>query len=236
VAHENVLIVEDERDIAEMIAYNLNKEGFLTRIATTGEAALSFIAKSPPDLVLLDLMLPGLNGLAVCRRIKQTPASAGMPVIMLTAKGEDPDIIAGLETGADDYVTKPFSPRVLAARVRAVIRRTKQREALAAHPKVSIHGITIDVPRHEVTLDGQPVQLTATEFDLLALLSRNPGRVFSRGQIISAVKGDDYPVTERSVDVQVLGLRRKLGSRGGCIETVRGVGYRLRDLSRDGES
>jgi two-component system phosphate regulon response regulator PhoB len=170
-----------------------------------------------------------VDGLEVCKRIKQSESTRDVPVIMLTAKSEDSDIIAGLEVGADDYLTKPFSPRILVARIRAVLRRTKYREEEDSQTKIVIHGIEIDVPRHEVRCDGEIIALSATEFGILHFLSKNPGWVFSRRKIISVVKGDDYPVTERSVDVQILGLRKKLGDCGNVIETVRGFGYRLRE-------
>ena len=226
-AHETILIVEDEKDIAEMIVYNLNKEGYKTHISATGEEALAQTALDLPDLILLDLMLPGVDGLEVCQRLKQEKTTRSVPVVMLTAKGEDSDIVAGLEIGADDYVTKPFSPKVLIARIRAVLRRIEQRQVLSEKEQFEIHQLHIDVPRHQVHCAGNSVDLSASEFGILLFLSRNPGWVFSRSQIISAVKGEDYPVTERSVDVQILGLRKKLGQCGAIIETVRGIGYRL---------
>lgn len=228
-ARESICIVEDERDIAELITYNLEKEGYTVTVIRTGEEAISRISDVGPDLVLLDLMLPGVDGMEVCKRIKQSEATRKIPVIMLTAKSEDSDIIAGLEVGADDYLTKPFSPRILVARIRAVLRRTKDQEEADTQTRISIHGIEIDVPRHEVRCDGKSIALSATEFGILHFLSKNPGWVFSRRKIISIVKGDDYPVTERSVDVQILGLRKKLGDCGNVIETVRGIGYRMRE-------
>ncbi len=228
-SHETIMIVEDEKDIAEMIAYNLNREGFKTPVAVSGEEALKQIFKSTPDLILLDLMLPGLNGLDVCRRIKQEQTTKDIPIIMLTAKSEESDVITGLEIGADDYITKPFSPKVLIARVRAVIRRVKQREILAEKKQIDIHDLHIDIRKHQIRCGEKFIPLSATEFAVLVLLARNPGWVFSRSKIITEVKGDDYPVTERSVDVQVLGLRRKLGKSGEVVETVRGIGYRMRE-------
>jgi two-component system phosphate regulon response regulator PhoB len=227
-AHETVLIVEDERDIAELVAYNLKREGFRTRIAESGEKALALAAANPPGLILLDLMLPGVDGREVCRRLKAGEATRSIPVVMLTARGEDTDVVAGLELGADDYITKPFSPKVLVARVRSVLRRRAQ--PLPEQPdRLSLHGLDIDLARHQVRCRGEVVELSATEFGLLVFLARRPGWVFSRAQIISGVRGEDYPVTERAVDVQVLGLRRKLGPCGEVIETVRGIGYRLRE-------
>jgi two-component system phosphate regulon response regulator PhoB len=229
VAHESICVVEDELDIAELIAYNLKKEGYGVRVVQTGEEAIPRISETVPDLVILDLMLPGVDGLEVCRRLKQGDATRDVPVIMLTAKSEDSDIIAGLEVGADDYITKPFSPRILVARIRAVLRRARFREEAQSLSRITIHGIEIDVPRHEVKCNGQVVPLSATEFGVLHFLAGSPGWVFSRRKIISAVKGDDYWVTERSVDVQILGLRKKLGSCGDAIETIRGFGYRMRE-------
>ena len=227
-AHETILIVEDEKDIAELVAYNLKKAGFRTRVAESGEKGLALAASSPPDLVLLDLMLPGVDGREVCRRLKSGEATRRIPVVMLTARGEESDVVAGLELGADDYVTKPFSPKVLIARVRSVLRR--RAEPIPDQPdRIRLHELDIDLARHQVTCGGAAVELSATEFGLLVFLARRPGWVFSRAQIISGVRGEDYPVTERAVDVQVLGLRRKLGPCGEVIETVRGIGYRLRE-------
>ncbi len=227
-AHETILIVEDEKDIAELIAYNLKREGFRTRIAESGEKGLALAAAAPPSLILLDLMLPGVDGREVCRRLKAGEATRLIPVVMLTARGEDTDVVAGLELGADDYITKPFSPRVLVARVRSVLRR--RAEPVPDQPdRIRLHELDIDLARHQVRCRGEVVELSATEFGLLVFLARRPGWVFSRAQIISGVRGEDYPVTERAVDVQVLGLRRKLGACGEVIETVRGIGYRLRE-------
>lgn len=227
-AKENILIVEDEEDIRELIRYNLQKEGYGIQEAGTGEEALTKIHGEIPSLVLLDLMLPELDGLEVCKRIKQDAVARHIPIVMLTAKGEEADVVAGLEVGADDYVTKPFSPRVLLARIRAVLRRGA-RENLAETDSIKVHDLVIHLGRHEVLLRGEPINLTHTEFQVLAYLARRPGWVFTRYQIVDAVHGDDYPVTDRSVDVQIVGLRKKLGDAGNYIETVRGVGYRFRE-------
>lgn len=223
--HNRVLVVDDETDILELVEYHLIREGYSVQLVETGESALEAIAERPPDLVVLDLMLPGLDGMEVCRRLKTNAETRSIPVMMLTAKGEDSDIVSGLEVGADDYLSKPFSPRVLTARVRALLRRNSRSEDST---QITAGTLAIDMARHEVHVDGFPVELSATEFSILTTLARNPGWVFSRAQIIDSVKGKDYPVTERSVDVQILGLRRKLGQRAPRIETVRGVGYRLR--------
>ena len=225
---ERVLVVDDEEDILHLVEYNLAKEGFDVTAVTTGEEALTAVRESPPDLVVLDLMLPGLDGLEVCKLLKRNPRTATVPVVMLTAKGEEADVVAGLELGADDYVTKPFSPRVLLARIKAVLRRDAK-EAIGEKDIVAVHDITINPGRHEVLVAGEGVTLTYTEFRLLHFLARRPGWVFTRQQIIDAVRGEDYPVTDRAVDVQVAGLRKKLGDRGAYIETVRGVGYRFKE-------
>ncbi|MBX3179959.1 MAG: response regulator transcription factor [Candidatus Hydrogenedentes bacterium] len=225
-ANETILIVEDEADILELLRYNLNREGYHVLEATTGEAALDIIRKSSPDLVLLDLMLPKIDGLEVCRRVRGSNDHKTLPVIILTAKGEEADVVAGLELGADDYITKPFSPRVLLARLRAVLRR-QSLDIPGDDESVQIHNIAIHPGRHEVLVDGEVVNLTRTEFQVLHYLARRPGWVFTRYQIVDAVHGDDYAVTERSVDVQIVGLRKKLGTAGKHIETVRGVGYRF---------
>jgi two-component system, OmpR family, alkaline phosphatase synthesis response regulator PhoP len=230
---QTVLVVEDEDDIRELVGYNLLKEGYQVAGAASGEDALAAVESKPPELILLDIMLPGLDGLRVCRKLKENPKFESIPIIMLTAKGEEPDIVAGLNMGADDYVTKPFSPKVLLARVQAVLRRAEvERGVSEAEPEsetIEIRDLTIHPGRHEVCVGGQPVELTATEFKLLHFLARRPGWVFTRQQILDGVHGDNYAITDRAVDVQVVGLRRKLGSAGGCIETVRGVGYRFKE-------
>lgn len=227
-ARESILVVEDEEDILELLRYNLAKEGYRVTGVGTGEEALKAARTQVPDLIILDLMLPGVDGLEVCRLLKQDSRTRHLPIIMVTAKGDEADIVAGLELGADDYITKPFSPRVLLARVRAVLRRRKQPPPDEA-AILKIHDLVVHPGRHEVLVKGRPVELTATEFRLLHLLARRPGWVFTRSQIVRAVHGDDYPVSDRSVDVQVVGLRKKLGEAGEYVETVRGVGYRFRE-------
>jgi len=230
-AHEHVLVVDDESDILELIRYNLQKEGYRVTTVKTGEEGLQLIRELKPDVVVLDLMLPGLDGLSVCNRLKREESTRRIPVLMLTAKAEDTDIVTGLELGADDYVTKPFSPKVLVARLRAVLRRTAESDALLKENSITVHGITIDSSRHEVSYGGEDIPLSPTEFAILEHLARSPGWVFSRERIIDAVRGKEYPVTERSVDVQILGLRKKLGEVGEVIETVRGVGYRMKSIT-----
>ena len=225
-AKEKLLVVDDEEDILELIRYNLGKEGYKVTCAATGEDALKKARSESYDLFILDLMLPGIDGLDVTRRLKDEPRTRSVPIVMLTAKGEELDIVTGLELGADDYITKPFSPRVLIARVRAVLRR-RSAEPPVNNATIQIHELEIHPGRRSVTANKQPVDLTYTEFQVLYTLARRPGWVFTRSQIVDAVRGDDYPVTDRSVDVQIVGLRKKLGSHGKYIETVRGVGYRF---------
>jgi two-component system phosphate regulon response regulator PhoB len=227
-ADEKILVIEDEEDVQELICYNLKKNGYRTESAATGPLGLTKAASTVPELILLDLMLPGVDGLEVCRSLKKDPKTSAIPVIMVTAKGSEADVVAGLEMGAADYITKPFSPRVLLARIRAVLRRGEVSDS-SDKPLLRVHEIEIDSGRHRVAIKGKPVTLTSTEFGLLRFLASRPGWVFTRYQIVDAVHGSDYPVTDRSVDVQIVGLRKKLGSAGKYIETVRGVGYRMKD-------
>lgn len=225
---ELILAVDDEEDILELIRYNLAREGYRIGAAKTGEEALEEARREKPDLIILDLMLPGIDGLEVCRRLKSDALTAPIPIVMLTAKGEDADIVTGLELGADDYITKPFSPRVLLARIKAALRR--DRKAAQKEPMVIRAGdLVINLATREVTARDVPVQLTTTEFNILSYLTKWPGWVFTRNQIINAVRGEDYPVTERSIDVQIVGLRKKLGDAGKHLQTVRGVGYRFKE-------
>ncbi|WP_417911101.1 response regulator transcription factor [Candidatus Electronema sp. PJ] len=226
-AKEKILLVEDAEDILELVRYHLAKEGYQVSCARSGEEALNAVRQTSFDLILLDLMLPGLDGLEVCRRLRRDAAMAHVPVIMLTAKSEETDMVVGLELGADDYVTKPFSPRVLTARIRAALRRAQQKDDGEQADILSIGALQIDRSRYEVCVKGELVRLTATEFGILLCLTKRPGWVFSRYQIVEAVRGEDYSVTDRAVDVQIVGLRKKLGELGHYIETVRGVGYRF---------
>ena len=226
---ESIMVVEDEPDIQELLRYNLANEGYEVRCLGSGEECLQRVGEHRPDLVLLDLMLPGKSGFDVCRELKRNADTRFLPIIIITAKGEDADIVAGLELGAEDYVTKPFRAKVLLARVRGVLRRARRAGIDAADSPVRIGSLMLDPQRREVSLNGRALELTNTEFKLLHLLASHPGRVFTRERIVELVHGDDYPVTSRSVDVQVVGLRRKLGSHGALIETVRAVGYRYKD-------
>lgn len=228
-ANEHILVIEDEEDILALLHYNLIKEGYKVTCAQTGEEGLNAARTLQPDLIVLDLMLPGIDGLDVCRTLKKNKATSTTPIVMLTAKGEEHDIVTGLELGADDYVTKPFSPRVLSSRLKAVLRRRERNGNVEEGESLHIGSISIHPGRNEVLVDDQPVELTFTEFRVLHLLARRPGWVFTRYQIVNAVRGDDYSVTDRAVDVQIVGLRKKLGPAGKMIETVRGVGYRFKD-------
>jgi two-component system alkaline phosphatase synthesis response regulator PhoP len=227
-AKQKILIVDDEEDILELLKFNLSREGYQVPCAASGEQALGLVRSERPDLIVLDLMLPGIDGLEVTRRLKNDPDTKNLPIVMLTAKGEEADIVTGLELGADDYITKPFSPRILVARVRAVLRR-KTKEQPEETSVLRIHDLEIDPGRHEVLLNGKLIQLTFTEFGILNYMAKRPGWVFTRLQIVDAVRGEDYPVTDRSVDVQIVGLRKKLGPAGKYIETVRGIGYRFKE-------
>jgi two-component system phosphate regulon response regulator PhoB len=227
----HLLVVEDEQDMRSLLEHQLTREGYRVTAVERGEAGLTQAQKDAPDLIILDLMLPGMDGLEFCRSLKRSEETAAIPIIMLTARTEDADVVTGLELGADDYVTKPFSPRVLLARVRAVMRR-QAREASETEDgegeDILDRGpLVINRARHRVHVEHEKVDLTATEFEVLHLIARHPGRVFTRQQIIEDIHGPMTAVTERSVDVLIVGLRRKLGSAGRFIETVRGVGYRF---------
>jgi len=222
-----ILVVDDEPAIVEVLTYNLTKAGHQPLVARDGEQALDLARREHPDLVILDLMLPGIDGLEVCKILKRNPKTNQMRVIMLTAKSEESDIITGLELGADDYITKPFSAKVLVARVRRVMRKEVEHDL--DRGTIKIHDMTIDPARCEVLAGGEPIVLTFSEFNILYALAKRPGVVFTRYQIMDAVHGSEHIVTERAVDVQITYLRRKLGPFKDYIETVRGVGYRFRD-------
>lgn len=228
--NKHILIIEDEEDIRELVRYNLKREQFEVSEAESGEKGLTVAARGKPDLILLDLMLPGKDGMQICRELKQNEETRDIPVVMMTARGEESDIVAGLELGAEDYIVKPFSPKVLVARVKAVLRRKTAAPPLSDEDVLNIYDLCIHPGRHEVTVKGKTIDLTASEFGVLHFLARRPGWVFTRYQIVDAVHGEDYPVTERSVDVQIVGLRKKLGKAGEYIETVRGIGYRFKDM------
>ncbi len=231
-ARETILIVEDDENIQQLVGYNLAKAGFNVLYADNGEQALASVKRELPDLMVLDIMLPSLNGFEVCKILRKDPQTRTLPIIMLTAKGEENDVTSGLDLGADDYITKPFSPKILVSRIKSALRRREELSGEDGRDSkdglLKIHDIVIDPKRYEVVAAGSTVSLTVTEFSILDLLARRPGWVFSRQQIIDGVRGYDYVITPRAVDVQVFGLRKKLGASGECIETVRGIGYRMK--------
>ena len=226
---EKILVIEDEADILEVIEYNLRREGYRVNGSLDGEQGLQLAKKENPDLIVLDLMLPGMDGLEVCRELKRDVLTRTTPVIILTAKSEESDVILGLGVGADDYVTKPFRPKELIARVQAVLRRGPLRAETSGPERVVRGEIVIDTARHEVRVKGDAIQFTPTELRLLHFLAVHPGRVFTRGHLLSRVIGEDAVVTDRNVDVHVRAVRHKLGELRDTIETVRGIGYRFKD-------
>lgn len=226
---EIILIVDDEEDIIELITFNLKNEGYSILTAMTGEQAIKIARQSRPDLIVLDLMLPGIDGLEVTKRLKIDEKTLDIPIVMLTAKGEDSDIVLGLELGANDYISKPFSPKVLVARIRSLLRHRKSADPDGFDRITQEGDMIIDRGRHLVTIKGDVVDLTLSEFGLLCFLADKKGWVFTRGQIVDAIRGEHYAVTERSVDVVIVGLRKKLKQYASAIETVRGVGYRFRE-------
>ena len=226
---EKVVVIEDEPDILEVISYNLRREGFEVIESQSGEDGLEKIEKNAPQLVVLDLMLPEIDGIELCRRLKSDPLTEGIPVIMVTARGEESDIVLGLGMGADDYVTKPFSPRELVARVKAVMRRGRLEPDHDRKDRIVRDGVVVDPRRHEVRVDGELATFTATELRLLHFLASHPGRVFTRDQLLNRVIGEDAIVIDRNIDVHVRAVRRKLGEHRDLIETIRGVGYRFKD-------
>ncbi len=230
-AKPQVLIVEDEPEIADLIRFHLERDGMEARAVHSGRQALEVLKREAPDLIVLDIMLPDVGGLEICRRIKASPETREIPVVMVTARGEETDVVAGLELGADDYVVKPFSPRVLMARVRAVLRRGAElAQAPLDNRVVRLDGqLVIDPDRHEVTSAGERLELTVTEFGILQHLAHRPGFVRTRDQIIAAVHGRNVILSSRTIDVHVTALRKKLGALAGCVETVRGVGYRFNE-------
>lgn len=227
---EKIVVIEDEDDILEVIQYNLSRESYHVLTATDGEEGLALVRREAPSLVLLDLMLPGLDGIEVCRKLKSDPLTRSIPIIMVTAKGEESDVVLGLGVGADDYITKPFSPREMVARVSAVLRRGPIKDETAASERIVRGGLVVDSNRHEVIVDGQPTTFTATELRLLHFLASHPGRVFTRDHLLSRVIGEDAIVIDRNIDVHIRAIRKKLGQHRGLIETVRGVGYRFSDI------
>ena len=231
-----MLVADDEADLVDLIGYNLKRHGYEVRTAADGPAALESARRQPPDLIVLDVMMPGLDGTEVCRRLKADPKTAKVPVVMLTARGEETDIVVGLTLGADDYVTKPFSMKVLLARLAVLLRRNDpgapapDAELLRAGP------LTIDPHQHQARIDGEALKLTLTEFKLLSALVQARGRVLSRDQLMDKAMGADVFVTDRAIDVHVTAIRRKLGVANWLVQTVRGVGYRLQESPDAGEA
>jgi two-component system alkaline phosphatase synthesis response regulator PhoP len=234
-----VLVVDDEKDIVEMLSYNLVRNGYAVLTAHSGTDALEVAGREIPDLIVLDLMLPGLDGTEVTRRLKADARTAGIPIIMLTAKAEETDVVVGLTLGADDYVTKPFSPKVLLARLNTVLRRGEAAAAAGAAGEAAAvlkaGPLSIDTSKHEVTVNDEPVKLTLTEFKLLAALVAARGRVLTRDQLMDRAMGTDVFVTDRAIDVHITAIRKKLGAANWLVHTVRGVGYRLRESAEEGE-
>ena len=226
-----ILIVEDERDIVDLLCHNLQQAGFETDYVRNGADALHRAVEKPPDLILLDLMLPEVDGFIVCRLLKNDPRTKNIPIVMVTAKAEERDRVAGLELGADDYITKPFSPREVVLRVSAVLRRIQAGKQAESTKQIEMHGLTIDLNKHQVLTENGPIDLTATEFKLITLFARSPGRVFTRDILMDVIWGQEYYGIDRTVDTHVSRLRRKLGEFGKHIETVHGVGYRFKEAS-----
>ncbi|MBC8323123.1 MAG: response regulator [Candidatus Marinimicrobia bacterium] len=224
---KHILIIEDEVDIAELLEFNLEKAGYQISVSENGESGLDKARNLDPDLILLDLMLPGIHGLDVCRILKSDQETEATSIIILTALGQEENIVKGLEAGADDYVTKPFSLKVLLARIQSVLRRGKVLD-IDSEKSVHIENISIRPRTREVMVDKRKIDFTFTEFEILYLLASHPGWVFTRYQMIDKIRGDNYPVTERSIDFQIVGLRKNLGDAGNLIETIRGVGYRFK--------
>lgn len=225
---EKILVVDDEKDILELISYNLSKNGYRVETVTSGEDALEKIKENDYDLIILDLMLPGVDGLDICKIIKSDKHKSGIPIVMVTAKSEEADKVAGLEIGADHYVTKPFSPRELLAIVKATLRRRPPKEE-EEKPIVERGKLKIHVGRHEVTINGKVIDLTNLEFRILLTLAKKPGWVMTRYQIVDATRGEGVTVTDRSVDVHIASLRKKIGDYADMIQTIRGVGYRFNE-------
>ena len=225
-----ITLIEDEPDIQEIIAYNLKREGYQVSAALNGEDGLSIISQKKPNLILLDLMLPGIDGLEVCRRLRSQTDTQDIPIIMVSAKGEETDVVLGLGLGADDYISKPFSPKELIARVQAVLRRSSAQAKTKSDDKIERGDLIIEPSKHKASLLGQDITFTASEFKMLAALASNPGRVYTREQLINQSLGEDVVVVDRNIDVHIRAIRKKLGEQTNFIETIRGIGYRFTDI------
>jgi DNA-binding response OmpR family regulator len=226
---DNILLIEDDSDISELVQYNLEREGYKVTAAADGELGWSQAVQTKPDLIVLDLMLPTMDGLSVCKRLRSSPETSGIPIVMLTAKGEESDIVVGLEMGADDYIAKPFSPKELVARIRAVLRRPRAAATASDEGRRTVGPVTIDIERHEAYFNGKPLALTLAEYRLLSTLISRPGRVFTREQLLEKITGGEVYVIDRNVDVHIRAIRKKLGDEAEFIITVRGVGYKCRE-------
>ena len=222
---QKIIVVEDEPDLVDVVTYNLKREGYLVLAAQRGDEGLNLIRSERPDLVLLDLMLPGMDGLSICRQMKSDGSLSEIPIIIASAKGEESDVVIGLEMGADDYLAKPFSPRELLARIKAVLRRGVPRDVI--RERLVIRGLVIDSGKHEVRIEDEIVSLTSTEFKLLHHLAASRGRAFSREQLLNKVVGMGVVVVDRNIDVHIRAVRKKLGNHSNMIQTIRGVGYRF---------
>jgi len=225
---ETILIIEDDLDIVELLQYSLEREGYPVLTAADGEAGVQEARRRKPGAILLDLMLPGVDGLEVCRRLKQGETTRGIPILMVTAKGEESDVVTGLELGADDYIPKPFSPREVIARLRAVLRRGAHKNG-SGRTRIEIGDVVLDRERHEVSVQGDVVPFTRAEFRLLWTLASRPGRVYTRDELVDRITGGEALVLDRNVDVHVSSIRKTLGREIDLIGTVRGVGYRCND-------
>lgn len=232
IARKRVLVIDDEADIRELLRYNLEQEGYAVEAVADGEQALDSLKKGKVDLVLLDLMLPGLPGLELCKQLKRQVELEAIPIIMISAKSSETDIIVGLELGADDYITKPFSPKEVVARIKAIFRRTDEKRTQEPQKELRFEELLVDIPRHEVRLDGKEVRLTTTEFKILQCLMSRLGHVFSRDELIDFALGKDISVVDRTIDVHITNLRKKIGRYGTSIESIRAVGYRFKDTPR----
>jgi two-component system alkaline phosphatase synthesis response regulator PhoP len=228
-AHEKIIVIEDEADIREVITHNFSREGYSVDSASDGESGLALVKAKGADIVLLDLMLPGLDGIEICRQLKADPMTRSTPIIMVTAKGEESDVVLGLGIGADDYVIKPFSPKELLARVKAVLRRGPLIEDQSNKERIICGDVVVDSGRHEVQVEGNKMVFTATEFRLLHFLASHPGRVFTRNHLLNRITREDAFVIDRNIDVHIQSVRKKLGIHKNMIETIRGVGYRFKD-------
>ncbi len=229
VSRKHVLVVDDEADIRELLKFNLEQEGYSVETAENGEDALRALKAQRVDLVLLDLMLPGLPGLELCKQLKRSSSLEGIPIIMISAKSSETDVIVGLELGADDYITKPFSPKEVVARIKAIFRRVDERRSSDVSKELKFDHLILNVPRHEVHLEGKELKLTTTEFKILQCLMSRLGHVFTRDELIDFALGKDVSVVDRTIDVHITNLRKKIGAYGALIESIRSVGYRFKD-------